>query len=199
MKSVGSNGNGEAKFNNLYGIDISDINHNIYVCDYFNNHVQILTEELRYHSMLGIGLFTNPRDIKVTRDRVLVLDESDPCMFVFNPEHLLINKIITRGRDKQTNNPFSFDIHRDCNVMMSDLSNDCVYVFNKEGEQIHKFSKHGQGIRQLFCPWGIVLDKTRRILAVYCKDANCLQFFNTILSLDSWFVYPYCLLVSLPC
>ena len=66
MKSVGSNGNGEAQFNSPLGMDVSDINHNIYVCDYGNNRVQILTEELKYHSMLGIGLFTNPRDIKDT-------------------------------------------------------------------------------------------------------------------------------------
>ena len=34
MKSVGSNGNGEAQFNYPHGIDVSDRNHNIYVCDY---------------------------------------------------------------------------------------------------------------------------------------------------------------------
>ena len=87
MKSVGSNGNGDAQFNSPRGIDVSDRNHNIYVCDCSNNRVQILTEELKYDSMLGIGLFTSPRDIKVTRDRVLVLDVSDPCMFIFNSEH----------------------------------------------------------------------------------------------------------------
>ena len=177
MKSVGSKGNGEAQFNYPLGIDVSDRNHNIYVCDSDNNRVQILTEELKYHSMLGIGLFTNPRDIKVTRDRVLVLDESDPCMFIFNSEHLLINRIITRGSDKQTNNPYSFDIDRDYNIMMSDYSNDCVYVFNKEGEQIHKFGKQGQGIGEFFRAWGIVLDNTGRIIVVCSKDTNCLQFF----------------------
>ena len=109
MKSVGSNGNGEAQFNYPHGIDVSDRNHDIYVCDWGNNRVQILTEELKYHSMLGIGLFTSPRDIKVTRDRVLVLDVSDPCMLIFNSEHVLINRIITRGSGKQTNNPYSFD------------------------------------------------------------------------------------------
>ena len=177
MKSVGSYGNGEAQFNYPHGIDVSDRNHNIYVCDYDNNRVQILTEELKYHSMLGIGLFTHPRDIKVTRDRVLVLDESDPCMFIFNSEHLLINRIITRGSDKQTSSPFSFDIDRDYNIMMSDYSNDCVYVFNKEGEQIFKFCKQGQGIGEFYCPWGIVLDNTGRIIVVCLKDTNCLQFF----------------------
>ena len=89
MKSVGSNGNGEAQFNSPHSINVSDRNNNIYVCDRSNNRVQILTEELKYDSMLGIGLFTSPRDIKVTRDRVLVLDVSDPCMFIFNSEHLL--------------------------------------------------------------------------------------------------------------
>ena len=177
MKSVGSNGNGEAQFNSPRGIDVSDRNHNIYVCDYGNNRVQILTEELKYHSMLGIGLFTLPRDIKVTRDRVLVLDGSDPCMFIFNSEHLLINRMITRGSGKQTNNPYSFDIDRDYNIIMSDYSNHCVYVFNKEGEQIHKFGKQGQGIGEFYCPWGIVLDNTGRVVVVCRKDTNCLQFF----------------------
>ena len=177
MKSVGSKGNGEAQFSGPHGIDVSDRNHNIYVCDCNNNRVQILTEELKYHSMLGIGLFTNPRDIKVTRDRVLVLDVSDPCMFIFNSEHLLINRIITRGSDKQTSSPRSFDIDRDYNIMMSDNSNHCVYVFNKEGEQIHKFGKRGQGIGEFNYPYGIVLDNTGRIIVVCEKDTNCLQFF----------------------
>ena len=176
LKSVGSNGNGEAQFNYPYGIDVSDRNHNIYVCDNSNNRLQILTEELKYHSMLGIGLFTNPRDIKVTRDRVLVLDESDPCMFIFNSEHLLINRILTRGSGKQTSSPRSFDIDRDHNIMMSDYGNHCVYVFNKEGAQIHKFGKQGQGIGEFNGPWGIVLDNTGRIIVVCSKDTNCLQF-----------------------
>ena len=177
MKSVGSYGNGEAQFYGPHGIDVSDRNHNIYVCDWYNNRVQILTEELKYHSMLGIGMFTLPRDIKVTRDRVLVLDVSDTCMFIFNSEHLLINRIITRGSGKQTSNPFSFDIDRDYNIVMSDSSNHCVYVFNKEGEQRHKFGKQGQGIGEFYYPYGIVLDNTGRIIVVCQKDVNCLQFF----------------------
>ena len=103
--------------------------------------------------MLGIDLFTHPRGIKVTRDRVLVLDGSDPCMFIFNSEHLLFDRIITRGRGRQTNSPRSFDIDRDYNIIMSDYSNHCVYVFNTEGEQIHKFGKQGQGIGDLYYPW----------------------------------------------
>ena len=177
IKSVGCRGSGEAQFIGPHGIDVSDRDHNVYVCDYSNSRVQILTEELKYHSVLGIGLFTSPRDIKVTRDRVLVLDKSDPCMFVFNSEHVLLNRIITRGSGKQTNDSFSFAIDRDYNIILSDFSSHCVYVFNKEGEQIHMFGKRGQGIGDFYQPYGIVLDKTGRIIVVCGKDTNCLQFF----------------------
>ena len=36
--------------------------------------------------MLGIGVFQCPRDIKIKQDKIFVLDESDPCQFVFTLE-----------------------------------------------------------------------------------------------------------------
>ena len=64
IKSVGSKGNGRAQFNAPLGLDISDRNNNIYVCDFYNHRIEILTEELKYHSMLGIDLLKHPRDVK---------------------------------------------------------------------------------------------------------------------------------------
>ena len=177
IKSVGSEGNGEAQFNHPLGLDVSDRNHNIYVCDYYNHRIEILTEELKYHSMLGINLLKHPRDVKVTRDRVLVLTRSDPCMFVFNSDHVLTNRLITRGVGKQANNPWCFDIDREYNIIMSDYVNHCVYVFNQEGEQMHKFGKEGQGIGEFYHPYGIALDSKGHIVVVCEKGTNCLQFF----------------------
>ncbi|KAI6657235.1 Cell surface protein [Oopsacas minuta] len=177
IKSVGSKGNGEAQFDGPRGLDVSDRNSNVYVCDCNNHRVQILTQEFKFHSMLGIDLFNHPRYVKVTRDRVLVLDESDSCMFVFNSDHVLTNRLITRGGGKQTNYPCCFDIDRDYNIIMSDYRNHCVYVFNQEGEQIHKFGKEGQGIGEFINPWGIALDNTGHIIVVCKKNTNCLQFF----------------------
>ena len=177
IKSVGSEGNREAQFYHPNGLDVSDRNNNIYVCDCWNHRIQILTEELKYHSMLGIDLLKYPCDVKVTRDRVLVLDESDPCMFVFNSDHVLTNRLVTRGVGKQTSNPCRFDIDREYNIIMSDYYNDCVYVFNQEGGQLHKFGKGGQGIGEFYYPFGIALDNTGLIIVVCQKDTNCLQFF----------------------
>ena len=175
IKSVGSEGNGEAQFKHPNGLDVSDRNNNIYVCDCYNNRIQILTEELKYHSMLGIDLLKYPLDVKVTRDRVFVLGSSDPCVSVFNSDHVLTNRLITRGDDKQTNFSYCFDIDREYNIIMSDYLNHCVYVFNQEGEQIHKFGKRGQG--EFYHPYGIALDNTGCIIVVCHKNTNCLQFF----------------------
>ena len=173
IKSVGDEGNGEVQFNHPFCLDVSERNNNIYVCDCSNHRIQILTEELKYHDMLRIDLLKYPRDVKVTRDRVLVLADSDPCMFVFNSDHVLTNRLITRG----DGNPRCFDIDREYNIIMSDYLNHCVYVFNLEGEQIHNFWKEGQGIGEFYQPWGIALDNTRRIIVVCDKNTNCLQFF----------------------
>ena len=100
------------------------------MCDSFNDRVQILTEELKYHSVLGIDLFESPCDVKVTRDRVFVLAGSDPCMFVFNSDHVLTNRLITKGVGKQTSDPLYFDVDREHNIIISDCKNHCVYVFN---------------------------------------------------------------------
>ena len=177
VKSVGSEGSGEGQFKHPHGLDVSDRNNNIYVCDRSNNRVQILTEDLKFHSMLGIGVLKCPRDVKVPRDRVLVLDESDPCLFVFSSDHVLTNRLITRGNAKQTNSPWCFDIDREYNIIMSDYSNHCVYVFSQEGEQIHKFGKQGQGLGEFYYPYGIALDNTGRIIVVDQKNTACLQMF----------------------
>ena len=177
IESVGSEGNGEVQFKFPLGLDVSDINNNIYVCDCRNHRIQILTEDLKYNSMFEITMLKYPRDVKVTRDRVLVLDENDPCIFVFNSDHILTNRLITRGEGKQTNNPCCFDLDREYNIIMSDCLNHCVYVFNQEGEQIHKFGMKGQGIEEMYRPYGIALDNMGHIVVVSEKKSNCLQFF----------------------
>ena len=177
IKSVGSEGKGKAQFNYPLGLDVSERDNNIYVCDCSNHRIQILTGELKYHSMHGIGQLRYPHDVKVIRDRVLVLDESDPCMLVFDSDHVLTNRLITRGVDRQTNAPICFDIDREHNIILSDLDDHCVYVFNPKGKQIHKFGKKGQGIGEFYQPYGIALDNTGRIIVVCRKDTNCLQIF----------------------
>ena len=141
IKSVGSEGRGDAQFGNPSGLAVSDRTHNVYVCDWTNHRVQIFTEDLKFLSMLWVVSLHRPVDVKVTWDRVLVLAHENPCLFVFDSIHILINRLITRGAGKQTDYPASFDIDRDYNIIMSDCQNHCVYVFSQEGEEIHRIGE----------------------------------------------------------
>ena len=145
LKSVGIKGIGTGQFDRPHCLDISPYTHRLYVCDTNNRRVQILSEDLTFHSLLGVGMFYSPIDVKVSRERVLVLDESDPCMFVFTSNHVLINRLLTRGYAKQTNNPRFFDIDREHSIILSDYKDNCICVYTQEGECVHRIGRGGRG------------------------------------------------------
>ena len=177
IKRKGSEGDGEGEFKIPFGLDVSMVNDNIYVCDYNNHRVQIFTEDLSFHSMLGIGVIKSPLAVKITKDNIFVLDESDPCLFVFTSDHMLINRLITRGENKQTQYPADFTIDKGNNILISDLNNQCVLVFSSKGDKIQEIGRKGQGIGEFVKPFGIALDNTGRIVVVCNKDSGCLQIF----------------------
>ena len=177
IKRVGSKGKGRAQFDYPMGMDYSERTEMIYICDRFNDRVQVMTDNAKFRSMLGVHLLDQPIDIKVTRERIFVLDSSILCMLIFNSDHDLINRMIGRGDGEQTRKPYCFDVDRDYNIIMSDSSNNRVYIFDEEGEKIHKFGQKGQDKGDLNFPYGIALDNFGRIIVVCEKDTNCLQFF----------------------
>ena len=182
IKSVTGNiENGIPQFNNPHGLDVSDRSNNVFVCDTDNYRIQILTGELKFRSLLGLGILCKPRDIKVTRDRVMVLDHSDLCtsMIIFNSDHIVTNRLMIASKtdNKQPDEYYCFDIDREYNIIMSNYNQHCVSVFNREGELIHRFGKEGQLIGFFYKPFGVALDNEGRIVVVCQKNMNCLQFF----------------------
>ena len=177
LGSVGVKGSGEGQFNSPLGLDTCATTNNIYVCDRYNNRIQVFSNDLKFHSILGKGIFKSPRDVKVKRNKVFVLDCSDPCMFVFNSEHQLTDRLISRGEDKQTESCYYFDVDRACNIIMSDYQGHCVFVFNQKGEELHRIGKEGQGVGEFYYPFGIALDSLGGIIVVCEKDTSCLQIF----------------------
>ncbi|KAI6659055.1 NHL repeat containing protein [Oopsacas minuta] len=177
IDNVGRKGNGEGQFNSPLGITTFSQTNNIYICDRYNHRVQVFTQYLVFHSTFGEGLFKSPRDVKTKRNKVFVLDCSDLCMFVFNSDHTLLNRLISRGDGKQIESSYYFDVDRMFNIILSDYHSHCVYVFNQEGEQIHVIGKEGQEVGEFSYPFGIAIDATGGIIVVCEKDENCLQIF----------------------
>ena len=165
---VGSMGKGDGQLNNPYNLAISEANGDIYVCDGGNNRIQVFSSQLSFVTILWENTFRRPIDIKLAQQCIFVLDESSPCIHVFNSNHAPLHSIISRGCTKQVSCSYFFCLDTDRNIYITDFSNGSVYVFDKEGNLVHQFG----GLHQ---PLGIALDLNGRVIVVNSKQDECLQ------------------------
>ena len=153
-----------------YGLTINQANGDVYVCDSRNKRIQILSKHFKFISKFGEDSLSDPRDIKLSNDYIYVLDESNPCVYLFDHDHILQKRHITRGNGMLVSNPYSFFLDNSNNLLISDYGSNSILIFNPLFELIYKISVSNH-------PTGIVVNKQRRIIAVSCSDKNCLQIF----------------------
>ena len=170
ISKIGKCGNGELEFNYPLGLTIDESNGNIYVSDCSNNRIQILSQDFRFISQFGKDILKYPRDVKVSKEYIFVLDESNPCLHLFNYDHILQKSVISRGKGMQVVNPFYFFIDQTDNILISDRDSHSIHIFDKEFQLIHAISVSPY-------PMGITVDKRGRVIVVCRADNNCLQIF----------------------
>ena len=105
---IGSYGSGELQFHYPWGLSTDESNNDVYVCDHDNNRIQIISENLQYKSEFGKDILRCPRDVKLSQQHIYVLDESNPCIHVYNYNHVLIKSMISWGKGNQITNSLSF-------------------------------------------------------------------------------------------
>ncbi|KAI6657049.1 Cell surface protein [Oopsacas minuta] len=140
ISKVGKFGKGNLEFNYPRGITIDEFIGDVYICDASNNRIQILSENLHYKSQFGKDILTKPLDIKLNRDNIFILDESNPCLHIFNKDLVLQKNIISRGEEQQVISPFFFFLDNSDNILISDYGSDSIQIFNSKYECIHKIS-----------------------------------------------------------
>ena len=170
ISKIGKYGNGELEFNCPFGLTIDESNGNIYVSDYHNNRIQILSQDFRFVSQFGKDILKYPFDVKLSKEYIFVLDQSNPCLHIFNYNHILQKSVISRGKGKEVIFPFYFFIDQTDNILISDRDSNSIRIFNNEFQLIHKISVSPN-------PMGITVDKRGRVIVVCRADNNCLQIF----------------------
>ena len=169
ISKIGKYGNGELEFIWPHGLTIDESNRNIYVSDCLNNRIQILSQDFRYISQFGEDIFNYPFDIKLSKEYIFVLDESNPCLHLFNSNHILQKSVISRGKGMEVINPYYFFIDQTDNIIFSDYGSASIRIFNKV-QLIHKISVSPN-------PMGITVDKRGKVIIVCQAENNCLQIF----------------------
>ena len=170
ISKIGKYGNGELEFNYPFGLTIDESNGNIYVSDYNNNRIQILSQDFRFISQFGKDILKYPLDVKLSKESIFVLDVSNPCLHLFSYNHILQKSVISRGKGMQVINPWIFVIDQTDNILISDRGSNSIHIFNKELQLIHKISVSPK-------PMGITVDKRGRVIVMCRANNNCLQIF----------------------
>ena len=170
ISKIGKYGNGELEFNYPFGLTNDESNGNIYVSDCHNNRIQILSQDFRFISQFGKDILKQPLDVKFSKEYIIVLDVSNPCLHLFSYNHILQKSIISRGKGMQVVNPWNFFIDQTDNILISDYGSNSIHIFNKQFKLIHKISVSPN-------PTGITVDKRGRVIVVCWAENNLLRIF----------------------
>ena len=169
VSSIGSRGSGELQFNCPRGLSTDEYNNDIYICDADNHRIQIISDNLQFNSQFGKDTLHCPRDIEHYKDNIFILDESNPCLHIYNRDLVLQQSVVTRGNRQQVSDPLFFFIDNFGNILIADYDSDSILILNSEFEFIHKIS--------VTLPTGITMDRDYRIIVTSDALQNCLQLF----------------------
>ena len=174
MASVGTRERGQLQFSTPYGIVIS--NKKVYVCDAFNNRIQVLTEDLTYHSSFGSkgsgpGQLDFPIDIAIdSSGKMFVADYSNNRIQVFNPEGQFLYQFNEQGHGMENlSHPTSVSIDSDDFVYVLQRDAGCVSIFDNEGKFIKSFGKRGDKAGEFSELRGLTVDRNGY---VYVSDTG---------------------------
>ena len=169
VSSICSKGSGELQFKCPCGLSTDEYNNDIYICDTGNHRIQIISENLQFKSRFGKDTLHYPHDIKQYKDNIFILDESNPCLHIYNIDLVLQQSVVTRGVGQQVSDPSLFFIDNFGNILITDLGSDSIIILNSEFEFIHKIS--------VSRPAGITMDRDDSIIVTSHASHNCLQLF----------------------
>ena len=163
ISRIGKSGKEKLEFNLPRGLTFNQ-NGDLYICDYNNNRVQILSKEFVFKDQFGQNSLKKPCDVKLTRRYIYVLDESNPCLHLFNYNLILQKSFLSLGKGLQLIDPRSCYIDNSDNILIPEYINDgSICIFNPEFELIHRIT--------IACPRAVTVDKQGRIIVV-CSGGN---------------------------
>ena len=170
ISRLGKHGEGEFEFDYPFGLTINELIGDIYICDRKNNRIQILNQDFSFKSQFGKDTLKTPRDVKLSKGYIFVLDESNPCLHLFDYNHILQKSVISRGNGMQVIYPRFFFIDQTDNILISDYDSNFIHIFNSQFKLFHK-------IQVSDYPVGVTVDNQGRVIVVCQAEKNCLQIF----------------------
>ena len=170
VSRIGKFGDGKNEFNFPCGLACNESNGDIFICDSGNNRIQIFSKKIQFKSQFGVEKLKLPCDVKLSKKYIFILDESNPCLHLYDFNLILRKSVVSNGIGMQVVDSLYFFIDYSNNILISDCGSKSIQIFNPEFKLIHK-------IYTSTYPMGVVADNRRRVIVVCSADKECLQIF----------------------
>ena len=177
LNKTGTEGTQEGQLSRPRGLCI-DTNGDVMVADTDNNRIFVFSKHLKFKSCLGIGHLQCPEDVKLSDDRIVVLDRGTKCVHFFSRDGHL-SSCVPQGRtqDSSVNSPHFFCLDAANNIIISDRNNHAIKIFTELGHHIHTIGREGYGIGEFIRPMGVCISKLGNIFVVSDNPNYRLQCF----------------------
>ena len=156
------------------GLAIDESNEFIYLADYGNKRVQIVSFKGDFIKRFGQDKLMEPWGIAITSEHIYVTDIGLHALFQFNKNNFeLLNRTGTRGQtDGQFNVPRGLCTDNSGDVYVADRGNDRVCIFSND----FKF-KSKLGIGQLVRPRDVKLTPDCQVVVID-SSPECVHFYS---------------------
>ncbi len=148
VSSVGTKGSGNLQFDTPLALACNPANQKVYVCDTFNNRIQVLNNNLTFCSTFGTkgtgpGQFSCPTGVTIDKSgNIFVADYHNNRVQVFSPDAEFLREIKQqRAGQEELKGPVSVCLDADDSLYVLESNVYRVSVFNKEGEFVKTFRK----------------------------------------------------------
>ena len=171
--AVGKKGKADNKLTTAAGLALDELNQQIYIADWDNSRVQVVSFDGNFLTRFGQGILKKPFGIAVTEDNVFVTDISLHALFQFNKkDYQLVRRTGTEGgREGELNYPRGLCIDSNGDVFVADCNNHRVSVFSRD----LKF-QNCLTTQQLKHPLDVKVTQDSVVVLDY--SPNCIHFFS---------------------
>ena len=171
--AVGKEGNAD---NELYavGLALDEPNQLIYIADYGNRRIQVVSFDGNFLKRFGQGTLKQPWGIAVTEDNVFVTDTTLHALFQFRKkDYQLMRRTGTQGgKEGELDYPRGLCIDNNGDVYVADCDNNRVSVFSKQLKFLNCL-----GTEQLRNPHDVKVTQDSAVVLLN-GSPNCINFFS---------------------
>ena len=166
--TAGKKGKGLKDTSNAAGLAIDEANQRIYIADFGNSRVQVVSFKGDFLTRFGQGILKEPWGVAVTEEDIFITDKSHNAMFQFSKKSL---KSQNRTGQGELDDPNGIAIDKNGDVFVADSLNHRMSIFTNSLQL-----KFCMGTGLLYLPQDVKL--TLDCVIVLDWSPNCVHFFS---------------------